>query len=111
MSATKQIIPTSKPYVYVDEPAEFRALAAQTEAKKKNDMERIEAELRERNRQRREARQERDRIVRNCKLLFFGVIAACCGISALLAWKASYPALAIFPAVLTLISLAAGVRE
>lgn len=108
---TKQIIPASKAYTYVDEPAEFRALAAKTEAKSQTDMERIKAELREKNRQRREARQERSRIVRNCKLLLFGALAACCGISAVLAWEASYPALAIFPAALGIISLAAGIRE
>ena len=106
------IIPAGKriDHVYVDEPSEFAALAAQTDSRKRREAEDVQESLKERNRQRREARQERRRIVHNCKLLMLGMASACCGICAVLAWRAAYPALAIFPAALALLAIRAGVR-
>ena len=107
-----QIIPVGqrRDYEYVDEPKEFAFFARSTEQRKQRDAERIESDLRERNRQRREAREDRRRLVQNCKLMFLGSAATLCMLSSVLAWRASYPALALFPAVLALVSLMEGVR-
>lgn len=110
MNTDTQIIPTTC-HVYVDEPSEFRHFSRCTDARKQREAERIETDVRERNRKRREARQERRRIARNCKLLFLGAIATCCAISAFMVWRSSYPALSIFPAALSLLALWAGVRH
>lgn len=109
MNVNTQVIPASSPHVYVDEPSEFRGLARQTDARKQRQVAQIEADVRERNRQRREARQERKRIVRNCKLLCLGIVAACCTTCAVFAVQATYPLLAIFPAAISLISIWSGV--
>lgn len=110
MNNNAQIIPVAqkRDYLYVDEPSEFEHLSRCTDQRKQRDAERIESDLRERNRQRREAREDRRRLIANCKLMFLGAVATLCAISAVLAWRASYPALAIFPAVLTGVSLWAG---
>lgn len=107
-----QIIPAGKriDHVYVDEPGEFQAFASRTDVRKRREAEDARETLRERNRQRREARQERRRIVHNCTLLCLGMVATCCGICAALAWRATYPALATFPAALALLAIWAGVR-
>lgn len=104
-----QIVPASTPHIYVDEPSEFRALESRTDARKQCESARIKTTLRERNRQRREARQERKRIVRNCKLLCLGIVAACCTTVAAFAAQATYPALAVFPAAISLLSIWSGV--
>lgn len=110
MNNNAQIIPVAqrRDNLYVDEPSEFAHLSRCTEKRKQRDAERIESDLRERNRQRREARNDRRRLIQNCKLMFLGATATLCAISAVLAWRASYPALAIFPATLTVVSLWAG---
>ena len=81
-----QIIPVGKriDHVYVDEPGEFQAFASRTDVRK--------------------------RIVRNCTLRCLGMVATCCGICAALACRATYPALATFPAALALLAIWAGVR-
>lgn len=113
MNNNTQIIPIGKriDHVYVDEPGEFAAFAAQTDSRKRREAEDVQESLKERNRQRREARHERRRIVHNCTLLCLGMVATCCAISAVLAWQASYPALAVFPAALALLAIWAGVRR
>lgn len=107
-----QIIPVGEriDHIYVDEPSEFRAFAAKTDSRKQREAADVQELLRERNRQKREARQERRRIARNCATLCLGMAATCCAISAVLAWQASYPALAIFPAALALLAICTGVR-
>ena len=107
-----QIIPVGKriDHVYVDEPGECQAFASRTDVRKRREAEDAQETLRERNRQRREARQERKRIARNCTLLCLGMVATCCGICAALACRATYPALATFPAALALLAIWAGVR-
>lgn len=113
MNNNTQIIPIGKriDHVYVDEPEDFRVLAAATDRRKQREAEDVQESLRERNRQRREARHERRRIVHNCTLLCLGMVATCCAISAVLAWQASYPALAVFPAALALLAIWSGVRR
>lgn len=112
MENNTQIIPISKrvDHVYVDEPEDFRVLAAATDRRKQQEAESVQESLKERNRQRREARQERRRIVHNCTLLCLGMVATCCAISAVLAYRTSYSALAIFPAALELLAIWVGVR-
>lgn len=108
-----QIIPVGRrvDHVYVDEPNEFRVFASRTDGRKRKEAADAQETLRERNRQRREARQERKRIVHNCTLLCLGMVATCCGICAALAWRATYPALATFPAALAILAIWAGVRS
>lgn len=97
--------------VRVDEPSEFRALAERTTARCIREAEQT-AELNRAERQAaKERRAERRRIARNVKLLCLGMIATCCGISAVLISRASYPALAVFPAALALLSLWQGVKS
>lgn len=107
-----QIIPVGKriDHVYVDEASEFRALASRTDMRRIREAECAQEELRERNRKRQQALQERKRVSRNCALLCLGMVATCCGICAAEAWYATYPALATFPAVLALLAIWAGVR-
>lgn len=107
-----QMIPIGEriDHVYVDEPGEFRAFAAQTDRRKRRAEADVQEQLLERKRQQREARQERRRIMRNCMALCLGMVATCCAISAVLAWQATYPALAIFPAALAGLAICAGVR-
>ncbi|MBQ6430814.1 MAG: hypothetical protein IJJ99_02930 [Oscillospiraceae bacterium] len=108
-----QIIPVAqkRDYLYVDEPSEFEHLSRCTDQRKQRDAERIESDLRERNRQRREARREWRHLMHNCYLMFLGIVATCCALASITAIRASYPALAIFPAVLALVSLWAGMVQ
>ena len=107
-----QIIPVGKriDHVCVDEASEFRALASRTDMRRIREAEYAQEELRERNRKRQQALQERKRVSRNCALLCLGMVAACCGICAAEAWHATYPALATFQAVLALLAIWTGVR-
>jgi len=110
MNNNAQIIPVAlrRNHLYVDEPAEFSRINQHSEQNRQRETERIESDLRERNRKRREARNEHRRLMHNCYLMLLGAGATLCAISAVLAWRASYPALAIFPAVLAVVSLWAG---
>ena len=67
-----QIIPVGKriDHVCVDEASEFRALASRTDMRRIREAECAQEELRERNRKRQQALQERKRVSRNCALLF-----------------------------------------
>ena len=107
-----QIIPVGKriDHDFVDEASEFRAFASRTDMRRIREAECAQEALRERNRKRQQALQERKRISRNCALIFLGMVATCCGICAALAWRATYPALAMFPAALALLAIWAGVR-
>lgn len=107
-----QIIPVGKriDHVCVDEASEFREFASRTDMRRIREAECAQEELRERNRKRQQALQERKRISRNCALLFLGMVATCCGLCAAEAWHATYPALATFPAVLALLAIWTGVR-
>lgn len=107
-----QIIPVGqrRDYEYVDEPKEFAFFARSTEQRKREEAARIEADIRDRNRRKKAAREERRTLVRNFKLMALGVAATCCAYTAFFAWRASYPALAVFPAVLAVLAIWAGVR-
>lgn len=104
-----QMIPIGKPYVYVDEPAEFSDLAKKTDLNRRKTADSIERELSEQHRRNREARRERRRLVENCKLLALGMVSACCAICAVQVFLASYHALAVFPAALSVIAICRGV--
>lgn len=94
-----------------DEAAEFRGFERRTDARRAAEARhQREAESRAAEAERLR-RKETRRIIHNCKLLFLGMASACCGICAVLAWRASYPALAIFPAALALLAIWAGVRK
>lgn len=97
--------------VRVDEPSEFRALEERTIARCIREAEQTAESRRAERRAAKERRAERRRIARNVKLLCLGMIATCCGISAVLISRASYPALAVFPAALALLSLWQGVKS
>ena len=76
-----QIIPVGKriDHVCVDEESEFREFASRTDMRRIMEAECAQEELRERNRKRQQALQERKRVSRNCALLFLGMVATCCG--------------------------------
>lgn len=107
-----QIIPVGKriDHVYVDEASEFRAFASRTDMRRIREAECAQEELRERNRKRQQALQERKRISRNCALLFLGMVATCCGICAALVCRVTSPIFATFPASLAFLALWAGVK-
>ena len=113
MNNNAQIIPVAprRDHLYVDEPAEFSRINQHSEQNRQRETERIESEIRERNRQRREARREWRHLMHNCYLMFLGIVATCCALASITAIRASYPALAIFPAVLALVSLWAGMVQ
>lgn len=107
-----QIIPVGEriDHVYVDEPAEFRALEAATNRRKRREAADGEERLRECDRRQRAERKERRQIMKNCLLLCLGMVATCCAASAVLAWQAAYPVLAVFPAALAMLAIGAGIR-
>lgn len=97
--------------VRVDEPSEFRALEERTIARCIRVAEQTAKSHREECRAAKERRAERRRIAHNCKLLMLGMLATCCGICAVLVYGATYPALAVFPAALAVLSLWKGIRD
>lgn len=99
------------PAVYVDESNEFRQFAERTDARCIRLAEQHAEEQREERRAAKERRAERRRIAHNCKLLMLGMLATCCGICAVLVYGATYPALAVFPAALAVLSLWKGIRD
>lgn len=105
-----QMIPAESPCIYVDEPSEFRAFAEKTDENMRYFADEAAKQLARKHQACREARKQRRRIIRNCKLILLGIVASGCAIAAVLIWRASYPALAIFPAALAVISLAKGVK-
>ena len=107
-----QIIPVGEriDHVYVDEPAEFRVLEAATNRRKRREAADGEERLRELDRRQRAERKERRQVLKNCMVLCLGMVATCCAASAVLAWKAAYPVLAVFPAALAMLAVGAGIR-
>lgn len=107
-----QIIPVGEriDHVYVDETAEFRVLEAATNRRKRREAADGEERLRELDRRQRAERKERRQVLKNCMVLCLGMVATCCAASAVLAWQAAYPVLAVFPAALALLAVGAGIR-
>lgn len=107
-----QIIPVGKciDHVYVDEASEFRALASRTDMRRIREAECAQEALRERNRKRQQALQERKRVSRNCALLFLGMVATCCGLCTAHVCCVTNPIFATFPASLAFLALWTGVR-
>lgn len=107
-----QIIPVGNriDHVCVDEASEFREFASRTDVRKRREAEDAQEKLRERNRKRQQALQERKRISRNCALLFLGMVATCCGLCAAHVCLVTNPIFATFPASLAFLALWTGVR-
>ncbi len=107
-----QIIPVGKriDHDFVDEASEFREFASRTDMRRIREAECAQEELRERNRKRQHALQERKRISRNCALLFLGMVATCCGLCAAHVCCVTNPIFATYPASLAFLAIWAGVR-
>lgn len=97
----KQIIPIVKP---INEAAEFRVLAARTDARKL-------AEAQRRAKIQRSQAAHRRRIARSLRKGAYGILSGCFALNAYLAWQSAEPELCVFPAALALLIAWAGVTE
>lgn len=103
MNARTQIVPID----LIDEEAEFRRFERHTDARRLCEEISAEELLRARNRQKRVHREQRKKLMRNCKLMLLGAVSAVCITVAIAALQNS-PVLAAFPVLVAIISLARG---
>lgn len=96
---------------YINERAEFEALAARTDARKQRAAETAISEAKRRDETRRAQDAQRKRTIRSLWKVAYGILSACLALNAYLAWHSSEPELCVFPAALAALVAWAGVTE
>lgn len=95
----------------IDEAAEFRKFAQQTDARRAREARQrheIETRLNEGARRR---RKEIRRLLRRVRSCIMGTVAAFCALCAVLLWNAANPLPSIFPALFAVMAIWIGVRK